>query len=88
MEQISERTDRVGSERDVGEGSYLQSNSRPLINLKNLKKFAPYQHFKMEGFHCLKFLSQNRDYMCKVDSRDAYFSVAISKESRKLVKFQ
>ena len=25
MEQISERTDKLGSEKDVGEGSYLQS---------------------------------------------------------------
>ena len=28
----------------------------PVINLKNLNKFIPYKHFKMEILHCLKFL--------------------------------
>ena len=56
---------------------------RPIINLKNLNKFVPHQHFKMEGSHCLKCLLQNGDYMCKIDLNDAYFSVSLSKESRK-----
>ena len=29
---------------------------RPVINLKKLNSFIPYEHFKMEGLHCLKFL--------------------------------
>ena len=61
---------------------------RPIINLKNLNKFVPHQHFKMEGSHCLKCLLQNGDYMCKIDLNDAYFSVSLSKESRKWVRFQ
>ena len=28
------------------------------------------------------------DYMCKIDLKDAYFYVVLSKESRKLVRFQ
>ena len=90
MEQISETTDRLGSERDVVEGSYLRSftsgrrisqsdissreggwGNRPVINLKNLNKFVPHQHFKMERFHCLKFLLQNGDYMCKIDLKES-----------------
>ena len=62
--------------------------NRPVINLKNLNKFVPYQHFKIEGLYCLKRLLQNGDYMCKIDLKDAYFSVLLSKDSRKLVRFQ
>ena len=62
--------------------------NRPMINLKNLNKFVPYQHFKMEGSHCLKCLLQNLDYMWKIDLNYAYSSVSLSKESRKWVRFQ
>ena len=62
--------------------------SRPVINLKNLNKFVPYRHFKMEGLHCLKVLLQKVDYVCKIDLKDAYFSVPLSKKSRKLARFQ
>ena len=57
--------------------------NRPVINLKNLN-----QHFKMKGLHSLKYLLQNRDYMSKIDFKNAYFSVPLSKESRKLGRFQ
>ena len=36
---------------------------RPVINLKNLNKSIPYQHFKMEGLHSLKDLLRPGDYM-------------------------
>ena len=29
--------------------------NRPVINLKKLNTFSPYEHFKMEGLHCLNF---------------------------------
>ena len=61
--------------------------NRSVINLKNLNKFVPYHHFKMERSHCLKLLLQNGDYMYKIDLKDAYFRVPLSKESRKLVRF-
>ena len=61
--------------------------NRSVINLKNLNKFVPYHHFKMERSHCLKLLLQNGDHMYKIDLKDAYFSVPLSKESRKLVRF-
>ena len=28
--------------------------NRPVINLKHLNQFIPYQHFNMEGLHCLQ----------------------------------
>ena len=40
---------------------------RPVINMKHLNTFIPYQHFKMEGLHLLKDLLQEGDYMCKLD---------------------
>ena len=74
----------------VGKKDY---GNRAVINLKSLNKFVPYQHFKMNGLHYLKFLLQNGDYSCKIDLKDAYFSVPlrvpeISKISmgRKLVR--
>ena len=35
----------------------------PVINLKNLNKFIPYEHFKMEGLHCLKLLLEQDDWL-------------------------
>ena len=43
----------------------------PVINLKNLNKLIPYKHFKMEGLHCLKFLLEQDDSLCKVDLKEA-----------------
>ena len=31
---------------------------RPVINLKHLNAFIPYNHFKMEGLHNLRYLLQ------------------------------
>ena len=61
----------------------------PVINLKELNKNIPYQHFKMEDMHYLKFMLQQGYYMCKLDMKDAYyFSVPINKISREKVRFQ
>ena len=60
----------------------------PIINLKKLNKNVPYDHFKMEGLHCLKYHLQHGDYLCKIDLQDAYFSVPLNKQSRKFVRFQ
>ena len=61
--------------------------NQPVINLKDLNRFAPHKHFKMEGLHCLKYVLQKGGYMCKVDLKEAYFSVPLHKDSRKLVRF-
>ena len=62
--------------------------NRPVINLKNLNKFTPYKHFKMEGLHCLKFLLEQDNLLRKMDLKYAYFSVPLNKNSQKLVRFQ
>ena len=45
--------------------------NRPCINLKALNKFIPYKHFKMKGLHCLKYLLEKNDFLCKIDLKDA-----------------
>ena len=49
--------------------------NRPMVNLRYLNQFIPYQHFEMEGLFCLLELLQQGDYMYKQDMKDAYFSV-------------
>ena len=39
--------------------------NRPMINFKNLNKFIPYENFSLEGLHCLKFLLEQDDFLCK-----------------------
>ncbi|CAB3993566.1 reverse transcriptase [Paramuricea clavata] len=41
----------------------------------------------MEGLHLLKQLVQNKDYMIKIDLKDAYFSVPMSKQHRRFLMF-
>ena len=62
--------------------------NRPCINLKALNKFIiQYKHFKMEGLHCLKYLLEKKDFLCKIDLKDSYFSVPLCMSSRKFVRF-
>ena len=57
----------------------------PCINLKALKKFIiQYKHFKMEGLHCLKYLLEKKDFLCKIDLKDSYFSVPLCNELKKV----
>ena len=41
----------------------------------------------MEGLHYLKFMLQQKHYLCELDLKDSYFSVPLSKESRKIIRF-
>ena len=58
---------------------------RPVINLKHLNAFIPYNHFKMEGLQNLRYLLQEGDY---IDLKDAYYCVPLQKNSRKYVRFR
>lgn len=60
---------------------------RPVINLKPLNCFIPYEHFKMESIHMLKDLLRNGDYMVKIDLKDAYLTVPIWKNHQKYLRF-
>ena len=41
----------------------------------------------MEGLHCLKYLLEKTDFLCKTNLKDAYFSVPQCMSSRKFVRF-
>ena len=60
---------------------------RPVINLKHLNQFTPYQHFKMKGWHCLRNILKKRDYICKLDLKKAYFSVPLNSDPENLFGF-
>ncbi len=80
------------SERPVSEQLVLvgkkDGGNRPVINLKQLNAFVPYQSFKMEGLHLLKEMLQEKDYMCKIDLKDAYFCLLLHPMHTKFVRFQ
>ena len=61
---------------------------RPVINLKFLNSFIPYQHFKMEGMHLIKDLLQEHDFLIKIDLKDAYFDIPLDKSAKKYIRFQ
>ena len=65
-----------------------KGGKRTVINFKNLKLFIPYQHFKIEGLHLMKNHLQEGDYMCKIDLRDAYFTIPINQKYRKYLRFK
>ena len=52
--------------------------NRPMINLKNINKFIPYEHFQMEGLQYLKFHLEQVKLLCKIDLKEAYFSVLLN----------
>lgn len=44
---------------------------RPVINLRELNIWLVYRHFKMEGIHLLRDLLQDKDWMVRLDLKDA-----------------
>jgi hypothetical protein len=61
---------------------------RSIFNLKNLNQRIAYKHFKMEGFHMIKSLLKESDFMVKLDPKDTYFCVPIHKDHRKFLPFK
>ena len=43
-----------------------------------MNQFIPYQHFNMDGLHCLRNILMKGDCMCKLDLKDVYFSVPLN----------
>ena len=68
--------------------SKKDGGKRPVINLKELSTFIPHKHFKMEGFHLLKEILEQSNYLCKLDLKEAYFCIPLNKQSRKYVRFE
>ena len=57
-----------------------------VTNLKTLNQFVPYMHFKMESLQTLKYMMKERDYMCKINLKDAYFTVPLDKSCDHLAR--
>ena len=53
-------------------GSY-----RSVVNPNGLNHFVEYQHFKIEGVPMLKNLLKSKDFLTKIDLKDAYLTVPI-----------
>ena len=64
------------------DGSY-----RPVFNQRPLNGFIENSHFKMEGLPTVKELLQRDDWLCTMDLKDAYLSVAVAQEHRKYLRF-
>ena len=56
--------------------------------MMNLKNLISYEHVKMEGLHCLKFLLEQDNLLRKMDLKETYFSVPLNKNPQKFVRFQ
>ena len=61
---------------------------RLILNLKKLNEVAQYHHFKMETLKTILTLVSPGIFMCKLDIKDAYYSVPIKIEDQKLLKFE
>jgi hypothetical protein len=60
---------------------------RPIINLKNLNQHIRYSHFKMEG-DVIQNLLKKRDWMAKLDLRDAYLTVPVCNAHQPFLRFR
>lgn len=57
--------------------------NRFILNLKSLNRFIPTSHFKLEDYRTAIKLISRHDYMCSIDLKDAYFSIAIHDDYKK-----
>jgi hypothetical protein len=64
-------------------GSY-----RFILNLKKLNQYIDTEHFKLEDIRTACKLMTKDCYMATVDLREAYFSVPISENSKKYLRFK
>ena len=60
---------------------------RLILNLKILNELLEYNHFKMETVHSVADLIQPHYYMTTIDLKDVYYSVKVSEEDSKYLKF-
>ena len=58
------------------------------LNLKQLNEHVAYHHFKMDTIQTALKLIRPACHMASIDLKDAYYSVPVADEDRKLLKFQ
>ena len=59
----------------------------PVINLKSLNRWIVVRHFKMESIRTVKKLLMPRDWLVKLDLKDAYLTVPIHNSHQKFLRF-
>ena len=59
----------------------------PVVNLKALNKYILEEHFKMEGFHMVRDLVRQGDWLAKIDLKDAYFLILVHPFYQKFLQF-
>lgn len=60
---------------------------RLILNLKRLNEHVHYEHFKMESLQSAAQLVKQGSWMAVLDLKDAYYSVPITIEHRKYLRF-
>jgi len=51
-------------------------------------EYVKYSHFKMEDFKTVADLQRLEDFMCKLDLKDAYFTIPLHSRSQKFTRVQ
>ena len=60
---------------------------RPIINLKRLNTHTEYERYKMEGMKALRNLIRPRDWLAKLDLKDAYLTVPVNAQCQTILRF-
>lgn len=60
---------------------------RRIINLKNLYRFLVEQPFKMEGFSTIRHTIRQREWLAKLDLKDACLTIPVFEGHRKFLQF-
>ena len=61
---------------------------RLILDLTELNKYVPYEHFKMTSLHTALDMVRKGCWMGSVDLKDAYYSVNVAEGYRKLLRFE
>ena len=62
--------------------------TRSILNLKELNELVKYEHFKMDGIKTIINMVTGNCFTATIDLKDAYYSVAISRQFQKLLIFK
>ena len=68
--------------------SKADGGHRLILNLKHLNEEVVYHHFKMDSIKTVLQLVTQNCYMCKIDLKDAYYSVPVAPEFQRCLKFE